>query len=111
MPEKSPLLLYGIAPDLATAKSLADDLVAEGCAACVNILPGMHSVYRWEGTIERAEEVVMIIKTTRKKSGAARRLFIERHPHDTPALVALTIDPSASSPAYLDWLTNETTSR
>jgi len=101
-------LLYATAPDAATAEAIAGALIEARLAACVNILRGMHSVYRWEGRVETAEEVVLVVKTTADAAPAARDLILERHPYDEPAVLALPVDRSASSKAFCDWIAGET---
>lgn len=102
------VFLYSTAPSEEVADSIAAALIAAGAAACVNIIPGMRSVYRWRGVIEQCAEVVLIIKTTAAAAPRARDLLVARHPHETPALAAISIDDAASSPAFLDWIRAET---
>jgi len=75
-------------------------------AACVNILPGMISHYWWQGTIERGEEVVMIIKTRRSLAEQVRAVVKDMHSYTTPAILVLPIE--GGEPGYLDWLMKET---
>jgi len=100
------LILYATAPDEEVAGALADALVENRAAACVNIIPGMTSVYRWEGKIETATEVVMIIKTTAELAGHARKVLLEGHPYKNPAILAVAIDEAHSSTAFCDWIRN-----
>ena len=97
-----PVLIYATYPDMAAAETEGRTLVAEGLAACVNILPGMVSIYRWEGAIERGEECVMIIKT---RVGLADRTIAAaraRHSYTTPAFVVLPVE--GGSVDYLAWI-------
>lgn len=87
------------------ADRLADALVGERLAACVTLLPGVQSVYRWEGRVERAEEVQLLVKTTRARFPALRERLVELHPYDVPELLAL--EAVDGLPAYLDWVTRE----
>ena len=87
------------------ADRLADALVGERLAACVTLLPGAQSVYRWEGRVERAEEVQLLVKTTRARFPALRERLVELHPYDVPELLAL--EAVDGLPAYLDWVTRE----
>lgn len=100
--------LYTTAPDAATAEKIARALIERRLAACVNVIPGMISTYRWEGRIETGAEVVLIIKTTAAAAPAARELVLALHPHETPCVVALPIVEDASSRAFLDWIAAET---
>lgn len=76
-------------PDAATADALARILVEERLAACVNLLPGVRSVYRWQGEVEQAEEVLGIIKTTETRLPALMERLRALHPYDCPELIAL----------------------
>lgn len=102
------LLLYATAPDASTAEAIAAALIEARLAACVNIIPGMRSVYRWRGAVETAEEMVVIVKTTSETAENARNLICDRHPYETPCVIALEVSENASSAAYLDWILKET---
>jgi periplasmic divalent cation tolerance protein len=102
------VLLYATAPDAKLAESIAAELVEARAAACVNIIPGMRSVYRWRGKIESADEVVLIVKTTMAAAERARALILERHPYENPAVLGLPLDADCSSAAFLDWIAEET---
>ena len=90
----------------ATADRIADALVGEGLAACVTLLPGAQSVYRWEGRVERGEEVQLLIKTSRAAFAALRERLCALHPYEVPELVAC--DLVDGLPAYLDWIVRGT---
>jgi periplasmic divalent cation tolerance protein len=81
---------------------LAQALVDEQLAACVNILPPMRSVYRWEGKVEHADEHQLIIKTRAERVEALKERLAGLHPYDVPELLVLSI--SDGSPRYLQWL-------
>ncbi|MBT8472544.1 MAG: divalent-cation tolerance protein CutA [Marinicaulis sp.] len=102
------VFLYVTAPDADVADQIAETVIADKCAACVNILPGMRSVYEWGGKVECAEECVLIVKTTAAAAPAARDAIINAHPFDTPCVAALPVDPAGSSTAFLDWICAET---
>ena len=89
-------------PDAERATGLARTLVDEGLAACVNIVPGVRSIYRWEGKIQEDDEVLCLIKTRPAIFDRVRRRILELHPYDVPEILAFTVDEG--SPAYLDWL-------
>lgn len=100
------VLIYATFPDLAAAEAEGAALVEAGLAACVNILPGMVSIYIWNGERHRDAEVVMIVKTRR---GLAGRVIAEtrgRHPYENPALVVLPVE--GGSVPYLDWIARQT---
>ncbi len=90
------------AANAAEATRLADMLVGSHLAACVQVLPGIESVYRWKGNIERAEEVLVIAKTARSRFAQLEREVRILHSYETPEIVALPI--VEGSPAYLEWL-------
>lgn len=100
------VLVYSTFPRVDVAESVGGVLVDAGLAACVNILPGMVSIYRWEGQRQRDAEVVMIIKT---RASLADRIVTEtraRHPYDNPALLVLPVE--GGSEAFLSWILSET---
>jgi len=88
------------------ATRLADMLVGAHLAACVQILPEIESVYRWEGKIERQAEVLLLVKTTRGKFDELEREVRALHSYDTPEIVAVPI-VTGSAP-YLEWLVKAT---
>jgi periplasmic divalent cation tolerance protein len=98
--------VYIVAADTAEAERIAEALVAERLAACVNILGGVRSVYRWQGAVERADEVAMIAKTTEVLFDPLAARVRALHSYDTPAIVAWPI--VAGDAAYLDWIGAET---
>ena len=85
------------------AARLADLLIGAHLAACVQILPEIESVYRWEGKIERQAEILLLAKTTRSKFEELEREVRALHSYDTPEIIALPI--VAGSAPYLAWLT------
>ncbi len=93
-------------PDEKTGLDLARALVGEKLAACVNIVPGIRSVYSWQGSIEDDPELLLIVKTG---AGLVERLsqrILELHPYDEPEVVSLPVD--GGSPGYLAWVARET---
>lgn len=101
------LLCLCTVPDIATARRLADALVEERLAACVSLLPGLVSVYRWQGRVEHADEVQLLIKTTRTCLPALQDRIVALDPHELPELVA--VEAAGGLPAYLAWVVSETT--
>ena len=102
-----PLLVYTTFPDEETALAVGRDLVAERLAACVNVLPGMKSVYAWNGGIERGEEAAAIVKTREGLRDAVAEALKAQHPYETPIILFLEV--SGGHPATLAWLLGETT--
>jgi periplasmic divalent cation tolerance protein len=101
-----PVLIYSTFPSPEAAEAVGRELVEQRLAACVNILPGMISIYRWEGAIARDGEAVMIIKTRQSLAAAAMEAVKARHSYTNPALLVLPIIDGAE--AYLRWLGQET---
>src|SRR5690242_6413338 len=93
-------------PDLPSAERLAEALVAERLAACVQLLPGLRSVYRWQGAVERADEVLVLIKTTRDRLEALAARVRALHSYELPELLA--VEAAGGLPEYLDWVAAET---
>lgn len=89
-----------------TAGRIADTLVGEQLAACVNIIPGLRSVYRWQGAVEHAEEVLLLIKTTHARYPALQARLPQLHPHELPELIA--VESNDGLPAYLRWVADMT---
>ena len=100
------VFVYTTYPSVVEAEQAGRALVEQNLCACVNILPGMISHYRWEGTIERGEEVVMIIKTRASLAERVRQAVKEMHPYATPAIVVMPLE--SVDQAYLGWILAET---
>jgi len=92
------------AADRDEATRLAEMVLEEHLAGCVQILPEMESVYRWQGKIERQREILLIAKTTQSKFQELERQVRVSHSYDTPEILALPV--IAGSSPYLQWLTN-----
>ena len=101
------LLVLTNLPDAAAARTLADHLVEQRLAACVNILAPCRSVYRWDGKVEAAEEVPLLIKTTAARYAELEAAIRARHPYELPEIVAVPIAHGLSG--YLAWVAAETT--
>ena len=95
------LLCLTTCPDAASAERIAVALVEEQLAACVNLIPGLRSVYRWQGVIERADEHLLLIKTTTGIYPALQARLLELHPYELPELLA--VKPADGLLAYLQW--------
>lgn len=95
-------LALSTAPDRRTAERIARVLVEERLAACVNLVPGVSSVYRWKGRVEQDEEILLIMKTTAAGMPALRDRLLAVHPYDTPEFLAL--DVAAGAAPYIAWL-------
>ena len=96
------LICFTTCPDHASAERLSQALVRERLAACVSVLPGMRSTYRWQGALEQADEVLVMIKTTRARYPALQARLPAVHPYELPELVA--VEAVEGLPAYLQWV-------
>lgn len=93
-------------PDRETAERIAESLVTSRAAACVNILAPCTSVYRWKDKLEQADEVPLLIKTSRDAYARLETELRKLHPYELPEIIALPLD--CGLPAYLDWVIQET---
>ena len=100
------VFVYTTWPSTVEAEQAGQSLVERRLAACVNILPGMVSHYRWQGKVERGEEAVMIIKTRASLAGAVEAAVKELHSYDVPAIVVLPVESVEGN--YLGWIMAET---
>lgn len=105
----SALLVLTNCPNAACAESIAKALVESKLAACVNILSPCQSIYRWQGALETASEIPLLIKTTSRCYPALQTLLASLHPYAVPEIIALPI--TAGWPDYLHWLAAETQER
>lgn len=95
-------VVLSTAPDAEAAAMLARTLVQERHAACVNVVPGVRSFYRWEGRVHDEAEALLVVKTDRERLAGLIEALAEAHPYDCPEIVALPI--ADGLPAYLDWI-------
>ena len=100
------VLVYTTYPSLVEAEKAGRAVVEQRLAACVNILPGMVSHYRWEGRVERGEEVVMFIKTRASFGDRVRKAIKAAHPYKTPAIMVIPVESVEDT--YLRWIMAET---
>jgi periplasmic divalent cation tolerance protein len=101
----SALLVLTNVPSQALARDIAQQLVEKRLAACVNIMPVMQSIYRWQGQVEHAEEVALFIKTGSERYAEVEQTIAAMHPYDVPEIIALPITDGL--PGYLDWIAQE----
>ena len=94
--------VYAVFGDAEEAARIGRTMVEERLAACINILPGVESIYRWDGKIETAEEVAAIFKTTHDRSDALVARIAALHSYDVPCIVTWPIDKLIGS--YADWV-------
>lgn len=100
------LLCLSNCPDRASATRISRDLVERRLAACVNLLPGVESVYRWQGTVETGSEVMLLIKTTPRHLEAVTARIVALHPYELPEVIAL--ESAGGLAGYLEWIASET---
>ncbi|SNY94158.1 divalent cation tolerance protein [Cohaesibacter sp. ES.047] len=100
------LFVYGTCPDAEVGKAIARALLDARLVACVNLLPGMISLFRWDGKVEEAAEVAFIAKTSKSRMPAVKALFEKHHPYEEPALIALPV--ADGLPGFLSWVISET---
>jgi periplasmic divalent cation tolerance protein len=102
------LIILVTVPNEDEANRIAESLVAERLAACVNVVPAVESIYRWEGKVVRDHELLLIIKSTAERYASLETRVKSLHSYSTPEIVAFSIDHG--SPEYLAWLRHSTDS-
>ncbi|WFP52057.1 divalent-cation tolerance protein CutA [Methylomonas sp. EFPC3] len=95
-------LILCTCPDADCAENLAHALIAEKLAACVNIVPGVRSVYQWQGQIETAQEHLLLIKSRQDRYPAIVAAVTKLHPYEVPEIIALDIERGSQD--YLQWI-------
>jgi periplasmic divalent cation tolerance protein len=96
-------------PDQDSAQTIAEQLVDQSLAACVNILPGIKSIYSWRGKRETAQEQLLVIKTTKNAYGTLEKVIIGLHPYELPEIIAVNIENGNAN--YLKWISDGISSR
>ena len=96
-------------PDPASAHKIAETLIIQSLAACVNILPGLTSVYRWQNKIETAQEHLLLIKTRQDHYAALETAIRQHHPYELPEIIAVSVEQGL--PEYLQWIDTCLTSK
>jgi periplasmic divalent cation tolerance protein len=94
------------APGVDDAARIARTLVEERLAACGNVVPGLRSIYRWQGAVQEDAEALLVLKTTRDRFEALRARVVALHPYEVPEVIALPVE--AGSATYLAWIVAET---
>jgi periplasmic divalent cation tolerance protein len=100
------VLVFTNAPDREVAARIAEALVNKRLAACVNVLAGCTSIYRWQGDVERAEEIPILIKTRAARYPEVEATIRHLHPYELPEVIAVPV--SQGLPDYLQWVAEET---
>ncbi len=99
---RGPLVVLVTAPSEAMARELGQRLVDDRLAACVSVVPGVTSIFMWEGKREEASEALLVIKTRAERYPALQQRVLELHPYSVPEVLALAVE--AGAPAYLRWV-------
>lgn len=99
------VVVYVTAPDSDTAARIARSLVQERLAACGNIVPGLRSIYTWQGQVHDDAEVLLILKTRAERVADLAARVVALHPYDLPEVIALPV--SAGLPGYLQWVADQ----
>ena len=84
------------------AQGIADALVEERVAACVNVVPSLHSVYRWKGAVHHEDEAMLLVKTTKDRFEALKQAVLKHHPYELPEVIAVAVDRGHAP--YLEWV-------
>jgi periplasmic divalent cation tolerance protein len=98
-------VVLNTAPSIEVAERIAGALVEERLAACATVVPGVVSIYRWEGALRREGEVLVVLKTTGERVKSLRSRLVELHPYDVPEVLALGVQ--AGHEPYLAWVRDE----
>ena len=96
------LIVFCTCPDRDTGERLARAAVKKRLAACVNMVPGVVSVYEWEGEVEREEEVLLVAKTKQEAFSTLETLWEKMHPYELPEIIAVRVEDG--SEPYLQWI-------
>jgi periplasmic divalent cation tolerance protein len=95
-------IILSTCPNQEVAETIAHALIEEKLAACVNIVPGVTSVYEWKGKIEKSQEQLLIAKTTTSTYSAVENAILKRHPYELPEVISIPINNGLAS--YLSWI-------
>jgi len=96
------MMVFCTFPDAGKAREVAGEIISQGHAACVNILPGVESIYKWDGKIQKDSEVLAIFKVAAEGYPALEKAILSMHPYDTPEVVGIAADRVEER--YLDWV-------
>jgi periplasmic divalent cation tolerance protein len=100
------IIVFCTVPDQAAADAITEKVIAEKLTPCVNIIPGLVSVYRWKGKINRDSELLLVMKTKRELFEKLSSAIKEIHPYEVPEIIAVPL--SAGFPPYLSWIDENT---
>lgn len=97
-------IVLSTCPDQACADALAATIIESGAAACVSIVPGIRSLYRWQGKIESSQEQLLLIKTHKNHYNSLQQLILEQHPYELPEIITVPIESGLKE--YFSWIDN-----
>ena len=100
------LFVYATASDAAEAERIGEAVVDERLAACANVIDGMRSIFRWQGSVQKGREAILILKTREDLFDELRQRIAELHSYELPCIVAMPI--AAGHEPFLDWIASET---
>jgi periplasmic divalent cation tolerance protein len=100
------LLIMTTCPDMPAAEKIASELVDNSLAACVQLLPGIRSFFRWQGKVERADEILLLIKTTAQRYAEIENIINSLHSYEVPEIIAVPV--TAGLRDYLNWIDDNT---
>ena len=106
MPDNDVILVLITVPDSETADRIATVLIDKRLAACVSIIPGLKSVYRWKDEICRDDEFLLTVKSVSSKFELLKREILANHPYDLPEIISIKIQDGLEG--YLEWVASET---
>lgn len=104
--QENHIVIFCTVPDRESGERISRVLVEERLAACVNLVPGLSSIYRWQGHIQQDTECLLLIKSTAARFEVLADRLRGLHPYDIPEIIALPV--SAGDPAYLNWISENT---
>lgn len=101
------IMIWVTVPSEEVGVSIVERLVEERLVACGNLVPGLRSIYRWEGKVERSQEALLILKTLADRFDAVRERIVELHPYDCPEVLRTEVEDG--HPPYLQWIADSVT--
>jgi periplasmic divalent cation tolerance protein len=101
------IIVFVTVPGLKEGSRISKGILASRLAACVSLIPGVQSMYWWEGKIARAKEAMLVVKTTKLQYQKLERKILELHPYEVPEVIAIPL--VGGSPQYIEWVNREVT--
>lgn len=101
------LMVFVTAPNRREAEKIGKAVISENLAACVNIIPTVRSIFRWQGSLQKSREALLILKTTKLQYKALEKSLRSKHSYEVPEVLAVTVETGFKQ--YMDWVVRETT--